>query len=249
MCKQNQLMRWGFFALLALCMTFGVLANAQSTTEGGIAGTVFDSTGAVVSGATVTIHNDATDAVFKVTTDASGYFKEPLLPAASYTVTVDATGFGSFKLTSVITQVGQLTEIEPHIKAGTTTTVEVSGEAPILNFESPDISSVLNTRAIEDIPLNGGRWSDMTLLTPGAVADSSGFGLIAFRGISPILNNVEIDGADDNDAYYSEERGRTREGYSTSKYMVQELWTCGRRRDQRHQQERLEHAACHDVFF
>ena len=63
----------------------------------------------------------------------------------------------------------------------------------------------------------------MTLLTPAAVGDSNGFGLIAFRGISPILNNVEIDGADDNQAYYSEERGRTREGYSTSKYMIQEF--------------------------
>ena len=63
----------------------------------------------------------------------------------------------------------------------------------------------------------------MTLLTPGAVGDSNGFGLIAFRGISPILNNVEIDGADDNQAYYAEERGRTREGYSTSKYMIEEF--------------------------
>ena len=63
----------------------------------------------------------------------------------------------------------------------------------------------------------------MTLLTPAATADTSGFGLIAFRAISPLLNNVEIDGADDNQAYYSEERGRTREGYSTSKYMIQEF--------------------------
>ena len=60
--------------------------------------------------------------------------------------------------------------------------VEVSGEAPILNFESPDISTVLNNHAVQDLPLNGGRWSNMVLLTPGATLDTSGFGLISFRG-------------------------------------------------------------------
>jgi len=133
-------------------------------------------------------------------------------------------GFAAFKEVNVIVQVGQTTEVTPHLAtAGATTSVEVTGEAPILNFESPDISSVLTVDSLENLPLNGGRWSDMTLLTPAAVGDSSGFGLIAFRGISPILNNVEIDGADDNQAYYSEERGRTREGYSTSKFMIEEF--------------------------
>jgi outer membrane receptor protein involved in Fe transport len=71
--------------------------------------------------------------------------------------------------------------------------------------------------------LNGGRWSNIALLTPGAVSDSNGFGLLSFRGISPLLNNVEIDGADDNQAFFSEERGRTREGYSTSQVAIAEF--------------------------
>jgi hypothetical protein len=61
------------------------------------------------------------------------------------------------------------------------------------------------------------------MTTPGIVADTSGFGLISVRGISTILNNVEIDGADDNQAYYAEERGRTREAYSTSASAVREF--------------------------
>jgi hypothetical protein len=56
------------------------------------------------------------------------------------------------------------------------------------------------------------RWSALALTTPGVVADSSGFSVISVRGMSTLLNNVEIDGADDNQAYFSEERGRTREG-------------------------------------
>jgi outer membrane receptor protein involved in Fe transport len=220
-------MRLPFLCLTVLTLSLipGTSAlEAQTYTEGSIAGTVFDPTNAVVANAIVTIHNDGTNAELSLTSDGSGYFKAPELPAAIYTVSVNASGFASFREVNVIVQVGLTTEIAAHLQAaGTVSTVEVTGEAPILNFESPDISTVLTERGLENIPLNGGRWSDMTLLTPAAVGDSNGFGLIAFRGISPILNNVEIDGADDNQAYYAEERGRTREGYSTSKYMIEEF--------------------------
>ena len=216
---RSKRIRLGLFAsalfILALCMS-SVVLNAQTYTQGAIGGTVFDSTGAVVPGATVSIVNNGTNATTSLKSDASGYFKDPQVPPGTYTVTIGAPGFETFKEVNVIVVVNGVSEVSPHMVTGAATTnVEVTGEAPVLNFESPEISSTLSTHNIEDLPLNGGRWSDMTLLTPGAVADSSGFGLVAFRGISPILNNVEIDGADDNQAYYSEERGRTREGYST----------------------------------
>src|ERR1035438_3502628 len=212
-------------AVFIFCLYSGTVASyAQTYTEGSIAGTVFDPSGAAVANAAIVIHNDGTNAEVHLTSDASGYYKAPQLPAAVYTVTANAPGFASFKEVNVIVQVGQTTEVAPHLAtAGATASVEVTGEAPILNFESPDISSVLTANTIENLPLNGGRWSDMALLTPGAVGDSNGFGLISFRGISPLLNNIEIDGADDNQAYYSEERGRTREGYSTSKYVIEEF--------------------------
>ncbi len=214
---------------LATClfalMLRGTLSQAQTYTEGSIAGTVFDASGAVVANADILIHNDGTNAETHLTSDGSGFFKAPLLPAASYTVTVNAQGFAAFKEVGVIVEVSRTTEIDAHLAAASAaaTTVEVTAEAPILDFESPDISAVLSTHNIEDLPLNGERWSTLTLLTPAATADTSGFGLIAFRAISTLLNNVEIDGADDNQAYYSEERGRTREGYSTSKFMIQEF--------------------------
>ena len=218
------------FGLLSLAVfAFGFClgttsSNAQTYTEGSIAGTVFDPSDAVVANAAVVIHNEGTNAEIRLTTDGSGFFKAPQLPAAVYTVSVSAAGFAPFKEVNVIVQVGLTSEMMAHLKtAGAVSSVEVTGTAPILNFESPDVSAVLNSSQLENIPLNGGRWSDMALLTPGAVGDSNGFGLIAFRGISPILNNVEVDGADDNQAYYSEERGRTREGYSTSKYMIERI--------------------------
>src|SRR5262249_52387758 len=53
--------------------------------------------------------------------------------------------------------------------------------------------------------------------------DNNGYGLLSFRGIPSVLNNVQIDGVDDNQAFFSEERGRTRAGYSTSQIAVREF--------------------------
>jgi outer membrane receptor protein involved in Fe transport len=215
----------GLIAILTAVLSFAANpAAAQSTTEGAVAGTVFDTSGAVIPGAAVTIRNVGTNETINLTTDGSGYFKAPLVPAGTYTVTVAASGFGNYTAESVAVTVGSLTELQPVMKTGTAAQmVTVTGDAPVLKLESPEISETLTSKEILDLPLNGGRWSDLALLTPGAVSDGNGFGLIVFRGISPLLNNVEIDGADDNQAFFSEERGRTREGYSTSQIGIAEF--------------------------
>ena len=214
--------RLGTLCVLALLAV--TMGNAQSSTQGAIAGTIFDSTGAVVGKASITIHNTATNAEIHLISDDSGYFKAPLVEPGTYTVTVNSGGFSASRTTGVSVQVGQLTEISPRLKTGeATAVVEVTAEAPVLNFDSPDFSSNLNQRALSDVPINNRRWSSLALLTPGVVADSSGFGLVSIRGISTILNNVEVDGADDNQAYFAEERGRTREAYSTSASAVREF--------------------------
>ena len=124
----------------------------------------------------------------------------------------------------MIVQVGQVTTLTPKLGlAGSTETVVVSADVPVLNFDSPDFAANINERALENIPVNNRRWSALVLFTPGVTVDSSGFGLVSVRGISTLLNNVEIDGADDNQAYFSEERGRTREAYSTSGSSVREF--------------------------
>jgi hypothetical protein len=211
---------------LPLCLAaalVGSAARAQSTTEGAVAGTVEDSTGAVVPNASVTIHNDGTNAVKQLKSDSSGYFNAPLLEPGTYTVTVKASGFSDF-VQHVVVQVGQATNMMPKLTTGgEATTVDVTAEVPVLNFQSPDFATVIDQRALVNIPQNNRRWSSLALTTPGVVSDSNGFGLISVRGISTLLNNVEIDGADDNQAYFSEERGRTREAYSTSQDAVREF--------------------------
>ena len=93
----------------------------------------------------------------------------------------------------------------------------------MLKFESAEYGGHLDTKEIESIPINNRRWSALALTTPAVTNSSDGFGLLSFRAISPLLNVVEIDGADDNQAFFSEERGRTRAGYSTSQAAVREF--------------------------
>jgi hypothetical protein len=212
------------FLLLAVGCWLGTPLLAQSTTQGAIGGTVFDTTEALVPKAAVTIHNNGTNADIHLAVDDSGYFKAPLLEPGTYTVTVAAAGFKEFRANNVIVQVGQLTTLTPHLATGSASqVVEVTADAPILNFESPDFSSNLNKKTLDDLPINNRRWSSLAMTTPGVVSDSNGYGLVSIRGISPILNNVLIDGADDNQAYFAEERGRTREAYSTSASAVREF--------------------------
>ena len=85
------------------------------------------------------------------------------------------------------------------------------------------ISTTIDQNAIDNLPINGRRWSNFALLTPGVVSNADGYGLLSFRGISFLLNNSTVDGADDNQAYFSEERGRTRASYSVSQAAVQEF--------------------------
>lgn len=208
---------------LAILSVTGAVMLAQSTTQGAIGGTVFDPTNAVIANAKVTILNTATNAVQVLTSDSSGLFKAPLLEPGTYSVTIESPGFSEYK-TTVTVVLGQQTDLMPHLVTGSSTqVVEVTTDVPVLNFESPNFSANLNTRALEDVPVNNLRWSSLALTTPGVVSDSNGFGLVSIRGISPLLNNVLIDGADDNQAYYSEERGRTREAYSTPPTAVREF--------------------------
>jgi len=215
-----------FFAtfLFAMLVLFSASAFAQSTTDGAVGGTVYDAHGAVVANAKVVVHNNGTNAEQTATTNSSGYFRVTGLQPADYAVTVTASGFADYKANPVTVEVGRVTELTPKLGvAGTTQQVEVTGEAPEVNTTSPDFAPTLNQVAIQNLPINGGRWSNFVLLTPGVNNNLSGFGLVSFRGISSLLNNNTVDGADNNQAFFSEERGRTRAGYSTAKVAVQEF--------------------------
>ncbi|HEV7675555.1 MAG TPA: carboxypeptidase regulatory-like domain-containing protein, partial [Candidatus Angelobacter sp.] len=189
-----------------------------------IGGTVYDTNGAVVANAKIVVRNNGTNAETTITTDGSGFFRASKLQPGTYTVAVSQQGFAAYKAEQVIVQVGSVTDLSPRLAVGSSTeTVEVTAEAPQINTTSADFAPTLNQVAISNLPINGGRWSNFAVLTPGVVSDSSGFGLLSFRGISTLLNNNTVDGADNNQAFFSEERGRTRAGYSTPKVAIEEF--------------------------
>jgi outer membrane receptor protein involved in Fe transport len=220
-------LRAGIFclAIFAVAVFLGPnFLHAQGTTEGAIAGTISDPSGAVVANARISVVNEGTNQKFDAASDDQGYFRVTHLQPATYTVNISAPGFGEYAAQHTLVTVGSVTTVDAHMTVGTTgQTVEVSGEVPLINLESPELAATVGQEQINSLPINGGRWSSFALLTPGAVSNSSGFGLLSFRGTSELLNNNTIDGADNNQAYFSEERGRTRLQYSTSEEAIQEF--------------------------
>ena len=201
-----------------------VSAGAQSAVDGAVGGTVHDPSGAIVPGAQVTVTSNGTAASQTVTADEQGYFRAIHLQPGDYTITVNSAGFGTYKSTAVVVQVGLLTNVEAALApAGTSTEVNVTSDIPAINVTNNDFSNVIDLQVLGNLPVNNYRWSSYALLTPGVVANSAGFGLLSFRGQSVLQNNITIDGADDNQAFFAEERGRTRAGYSTAQSSIQEF--------------------------
>ncbi len=221
----SNFMRQRIFLVLALllCTSLSVAAFAQSTMDGGIAGTVTDQSKAVVPNANVTVTNLGTNREFTATTDEAGKFRVTGLQPGTYSVTVTSANFAVYKAASVVVEVGLVTNIGAVLAvAGKAETVEVTSEMPVINTTSHDFNVNINETVINNIPMNGRRWSMYVLMTPGVVPDG-GFGLVSFRGISGLLNNNQVDGGDNNQAFFSEERGRTRASYTVSQNSIREF--------------------------
>jgi hypothetical protein len=220
---QNKIMR---SLALAAVLTAGTTttALAQSAVDGAVGGVIHDQAGAIIPGAQVTVTNNGTAASQTVKADDQGYFRALHLQPGTYTVEISAPSFGTYKSTAVLVQVGLLTNVESNLAAaGTTTEVNVTSEIPAINTTSPDFNTVIDSQILQNLPVNNYRWSSYAALTPGVVSNSDGFGLLSFRGQSVLQNNITIDGADDNQAFFAEERGRTRAGYSTAQSSIQEF--------------------------
>ena len=216
-----KIVRLTFVSLLVLALS--AVAFAQSNTTGSVGGVVTNPNKEVVPGATVTVKNVGTNKEDTATTDDTGRFKVPNLKPGNYSVTVNSSGFSPSQMDNVVVEIGRETTLEVALSVGPVTgTVDVSAEAPVINTTQQDFSTNLNQTSINELPVNGRRWSNFAILTPGATPDGN-FGLISFRGISGLLNNSTVDGGDNNQAFFSEERGRTRSAYSISQSAIREF--------------------------
>ena len=213
------------FSLLALWGGFAAapLAVAQSTTDGAIGGAVSDQSGAMVPSAVVSCVNLGTGSKSSGTTDSGGRYLLIHLQPGVYSLEISFSGFAAFKADSVTVEVGRVTTMDAVLGVKTQAeTVLAIAELPVITTDRADFSTNINNDSINNLPINGRRWSTFALSTPGAVPDGT-FGLVSFRGVSGLLNNNTVDGGDNNQAFFSEEKGRTRISYSISESSIREF--------------------------
>lgn len=211
------------FGVFVLVLSLATSAGAQSAGTGSIGGTARDPNGLVVPGVEVTIRNPDTGAERKLTTNEAGLYAAPFLQPGRYEVRGQKAGFASVVRTDLRLEVGQAltVDIDLPLKAEQQT-VTVTGEAGLVETTKFDVSQRVTQVQVENLPLNGRRWDNLVLLTPG-VSEDGGFGGVSFRGISSLYNNNMVDGADNNQAFFAEARGRTRLPYGYSLDAIKEF--------------------------
>jgi hypothetical protein len=194
-------------SLLAMFLFLGYTgtAMAQSTTAGDISGTVADSTGAVIPGASVTVKNVATGATKTDTSSASGGFRISLLPPGSYAVTVTASGFST---SSGVITVSAGTVATDNVKLAigkTGTIVEVTGEPVLINTENGDVSTTFTAEQVQSLPNPGNDLTFVAQTAPGSIMNTGtaagGYGNFSSFGISGLSNMFTLDGGYENDPF------------------------------------------------
>ena len=204
-------------------------ACAQDATAGSIRGVVDDPRGLVIAGATVAIVNIDTGMRRFVTTDAEGRFSFDLLPPGDYSARAVAPGMSPQITPQLHVDVGGSAQLDFHLTvAGAQENITVSGAPSAVETQSSAVSTILDERALADLPLDGRRFSDLALLSPGVTLDprsltSSTNGDLSFGGIRGFQNSFLVDGGDYNNAFFAQARGRYREPYAFSTEVVQEF--------------------------
>ncbi len=141
--------------------------SAQQIT-GTVTGIATDPSGAMLPGVQIRVTNLQTSVVRDTTTDASGAFSVPFLPAASYSLSATSKGFRTFQVDSFVLQVGQTARVDVALEIGDVSqTLSVSGSVAALQTESASVGAVINSEKIVDLPLNGRNFIQLAQLIPG----------------------------------------------------------------------------------
>jgi len=203
--------------VLGLLMVGQVFAQSDS---GRLQGVVTDSSGAVVSGAAVSVQDVATNRMQRtITGEGTGAWSFPALPPGNYELVVSKTGFKTMKQ-GVTLETAQVAAVNLTLQPGEVSTeVVVSAEAALVDTASSDIGLTVQTKQIQDLPVNGRNFTELATLIPGVtrgvpgnVATGAGNNAETFRygtsggaslvvnGSRPQSNNFMLDGLDNNES-------------------------------------------------
>ena len=218
-------MRSFIFAVFILVIP----AIAQDVSTGAVRGTVLDPSNSRIAGATVVLVNDSTGMRYEQASDSAGKFAFELIPPGDYSARVTAEGMSPQVSPGLTVSVGGASQLEFKLSvASTQENVTVSAEPKQVETEPRGITAVVDQRAILGLPLNGRRFTDLALLTPGVTQDprgqnSTSNGDLSFGGIRGFQTSYLVDGGDNNNAFFAQARGRYRAPYQFSNEVIQEF--------------------------
>jgi len=204
-----------FAVSLAVILSASVLGRAQGTTSQ-VSGTVTDSTGAIVIGASATMTNTATGLVYRATTDGLGAYHITNLPPGAYTMDVTKAGFATQHIQAFTLVVGQLFQQNMSLAVGQTVqTVSVTAAALLLDTESSNEQQLIESRQIDDMPLNGRDYLQLAQLSAGVLPvgisgvsspasswSATGTAAIDISGLREDDNSYLYDGIETRNAWY-----------------------------------------------
>jgi outer membrane receptor protein involved in Fe transport len=195
-----------------LCGLFLVLAYlqyvaAQATISYALLnGTVTDESGRTIAKATIAVRSLNTNQTFTATSSDAGYYALPSLPPGRYELTASYAGFGKYTRTGVELSVGQTATVNVTLKvAAVREEVAVSTEAEAVETTRSEVSQVIDTKQITNLPISGRLFTDFALLTPSVATSRTSLGTtftefeitqISFGGMRSFSNEITVDGAD-----------------------------------------------------
>ncbi|MGE5735298.1 MAG: carboxypeptidase regulatory-like domain-containing protein, partial [Acidobacteriota bacterium] len=197
--------------LFALIMIFGaVCGDAQDASTGAVRGNVSDTASARIDGAIVALVNASTGLQYSATSNQEGEYVFQLLPPGDYTARAEFSGMSPQLSPLLHVEVGGTSVLNFQLPiAGAKESITVSGAPPLIETQPSAVSAVIEEKAIESLPLNGRRFTDLALLAPGVTQDprgltSSSNGDLAFGGVRGYQSSYLVDGADNNNGFFSQ---------------------------------------------
>src|ERR1700678_1225886 len=209
--------RLALLAVLVVALLFACSGPAFSQISvAQLSGFVHDSSGGAVKNATVTLRDTATDAVYRTTSNDSGLYVIPNLPPDSYELTVAFPGFATTVEKGVVLTVGQTANMDVTLRVATQNEeVVVTTLVPPIEPTKTEISQVIDTQQIQDLPISGRQFPDFALLTAGVATGRSSLQStitefettrISFAGMRDFSNMITVDGADNGNPALGSQR-------------------------------------------
>jgi Carboxypeptidase regulatory-like domain len=191
----------GIHKVILSILTTLLLAGLALAQTGSIQGTVTDKTGAVVQGAEVTLRNLATNTVRRTTTNSTGGYSVPNLEVGHYEIAIKKEGFKVYKLDNVDLTVGQTLGADASLDPGAVTEEVLvrASDLPPVDLETSQVSNLVDSRKILDLPLITRDPYSLVLLSPGTSQTNTSLGGFTVNGSRERNNNFLLDGVDNND--------------------------------------------------